>query len=182
MRRVLFLTGVVFSLNVVMGGAEPITAVDADDKERRFNQPGYVSVVIYGTSGLQDWTRQAGEALDVFQGMEDFRGFVVVDLRGYFSLFHGFIKSRMREDMDEEAERIEPFYRKNGNDGDPREGLSATPDFDGSVSRALGWEEKADARRVVIFDREGEEARRWDALEDLSELTRVVRQILEREP
>lgn len=159
--------------------AEIITAVDADDIERELNKPGWVSVILYSNEALQDWTREAGESLDPFQGMKDFRSIVVVDLRNSLALFaKGYTLRRMRRDLDAEAERVIPYYRKNGNPGDPREGMMAVADFHGEACEALGWEEKSKDKRVIIFNREGKVAKSWEAMEDFKELKAVVRALL----
>lgn len=163
-----------------LGAVETITAVDADEIKRELNKPGWVSVIIYSNEALQDWTREAGKALDPFQGMKDFRAMVVVDLRNSLALLaKGYTQRRMQRDLDAEAERVTPYYRKNGNPGDPREGMMAIADFHGETCEALGWEKKTRDQRIIVFNRKGEVARSWESIEDFKELQAAVRSQLQ---
>jgi hypothetical protein len=160
--------------------AEKITAVDADGIERVLNKPGWISVIIYSNESLQDWTREAGKALDEFQGMEDFRAMVVVDLRSSLALFaKGYTQRRMQRDLDKEAERVRPYYEKNGSTRNPRDGMMAIADFHGETCEALGWEDKARDKRIIIFTREGKKGKSWESIKDFKELKSGVRSLLQ---
>lgn len=162
-------------------GAEVIQAMHVDGKEFALNQAGRVTVVLYSCPAVQDRTRGAGKAVYEFQGRDDFRVAVVVDLRGSLAhLAKGYTARRMKADLDEEAKRVKPFYLKNGNTSDPRPNFAAFADFDGALSKRLGWEEQRNQMRVVIFDRSGNEAGRWEDLGagDYGELAEAVRRLL----
>ncbi len=144
-------------------GGEPITAVDADGRVWALNKPGRVLVVIGNDPGTSREARDCGKALDEFQGRSDFRAVVLVDLRGYpAGIAPGYTRRRMQKDLDAEALRVAPFYRKNGNPGDPRRDIGAIPDFDGAVCARLGWGPRQEGLRVVVFGWDGREAARWD--------------------
>lgn len=144
----------IWALGVTLAGAQ-VRVVDADEVERRLDEPGRVTAVIYTNSALQRWTREAGAALDEFQGRRDFRLVVVADLRGTMADWApGYTVRRMRRDLDAEARRVTPFYLKNGNRSDPRPDMSAVADFDGEASVRLGWEKPANLRRVLIFGKD----------------------------
>ena len=150
---------------------EAIGTEDADGRKQHLNAPGRISVVIASNQTLQERTRLAGSACDRFQGLPGFRAYVLVDLRG--SMAHwakGYTVRRMRKDLDAEAVRIAPWVRKNGSAEDPRTLVSAIPDFDGVVCRALGWEETGKNLRVVVFGRDGRVRKLWNNLEEYAEL------------
>jgi hypothetical protein len=161
--------------------AEVIQATHVDGKEFTLNQAGRVTVVLYSCPAVQDRTREAGKAVYEFQGRDDFRVAVVVDLRGSLApLAKGYTARRMKADLDEEAKRVKPFYLKNGNTSDPRPNFAAFADFDGALSKRLGWKEPQNQMRVVIFDRNGNEAGRWADLGagEYGELAETVRRLL----
>ncbi|MDR1146233.1 MAG: hypothetical protein LBK71_08875 [Verrucomicrobiales bacterium] len=166
------------SVSATVNAAE-IRAVDVDGRERVLNGSGRVHVVIYSNEEVQDATRAASRALDELQGVRAFRSVIVVDLRG--SLAHlapGYAQRRMMRDLDAEAERLTPFYRNNGNGGDPRADLSVVADFKGELAARLGWRESAATLRVLVFDQAGREAARWEDLRDYARLRKTVGQLL----
>ncbi|MDR1192258.1 MAG: hypothetical protein LBK60_11460 [Verrucomicrobiales bacterium] len=168
-----------FLLAATVSGAELIKAADVDGRERVLNEAGKVHVVIYSNEDVQDRTRAAGRALDEFQGLPEFRSVVVVDLRDSLAnLAKSYTQRRMVRDLDAEALRVTPFYRKNGNAGDPRREVSAVADFSGELSVRLGWREPAETLRVIVFDRHGREAARWEDLKDYRPLTLAVKKLL----
>ena len=159
--------------------AAELKITDVDGRERMLNGKGKVHVVIYSNEDVQDRTRAAGKSLDEFQGLPEFRSIVVVDLRGSLAnLAKGYTQRRMIRDLDAEARRVTPFYRKNGNQGDPRLDVSAVADFQGELAGKLGWKETAETLRVIVFDQNGGEAARWENLQDYAPLQKVVGKLL----
>jgi hypothetical protein len=164
---------------LVLNAAEPIKITDADGRERALNGPGKVHVIIYSNEDVQDATRAAGKSLDKFQGLPEFRTVVVADLRGSLAnLAPGYTQRRMIRDLDTEAQRITPFYRQNGNAGNPRPDISAVPDFKGDISARLGWKEPAGTLRVIVFDQRGKEVARWEDLRDYGPLQKLAGKLL----
>jgi hypothetical protein len=162
-----------------VSGAELIKVVDADGRERVLNGSGQIHVIIYSNEDVQERTRAAGRALDEFQGMREFRSVVVVDLRGSLAnLAKGYTQRRMTRDLDAEALRVTPFYRRNGNPGDPRRDVSAVADFTGGLSVRLGWKKTGETLRVLVFDQHGGEAARWEDLRDYEKLRLAVKKLL----
>lgn len=157
--------------------AAPFMSVkDADGVERSLNPAGQVTVIVSSNPSVQERTRQAGKAMDAFQGRTDFRSIVLVDLRGTMADWaKGYTLRRMVKDLDQEALRITPAYRKNGNMGNPRTDVSAVADFDGTVCLQLGWLKPKNQLRVIIFDRNGKKFREWEDLKNLSELSNSLK-------
>lgn len=169
-----------FAVGMLPAGAE-LRVKDADGVERRLDEPGRVTAVIYSNPEVQQWTRQAGAALDKFQGRADFRIVVVVDLRGTMADWApGYTVRRMQRDLNAEARRVAPFYARNGNSTDPRPDMSVVPDFKGVVCQALGWKQPAGRRRVVLFGKDGKEAWRSEDLTDLAAWRRAAAEALGR--
>jgi hypothetical protein len=156
--------------------ASPLIQVqDADGVTRSLNPPGQVTVLIYSNPSVQDRTRQTGKALDLFQGRKDFRSIVVVDLRGTMADWaQGYTLRRMVKDLDQEALRVTPAYRKNGNPSNPRSDLSAVADFKGDLCLQLGWEKPQNQLRIILFDQKGRKHREWEDLKDFHELKTQV--------
>jgi hypothetical protein len=156
-----------------------IKAKDADGVVRNLNPAGQVTVIVYSNPEVQDRTRQTGRALDPFQGREDFRSIVVVDLRGTMADWApGYTIRRMVKDLDQEALRVTPAYREKGNKTNPRPDLSAVADFKGETCLQLGWEKPVNQLRVLIFDKKGKKYREWGDLKNFNELAHAVQALL----
>jgi hypothetical protein len=159
--------------------SEPIRAIDADEKEVILNHPDRITVIIYSNQALQEKTRAAGKALYPYQGIPNFRVIVLVDLRDSFAHFvKGYTVRRMRKDLDEEAVRVRPFYQKNGNMEDPRDYLSAVPDFDGTICKKIEWNQPSKTLRVKVYGKDGTEILSWDNLRDPIILTEAIGELL----
>lgn len=156
-----------------------IEAQDVDGKKVKLNAKERIHVIIYSTQSLQAKTRAAGKSLYPLQGHPNLRVIVVIDLRSSLAqLAKGYTIKRARADLDEEAKRLEPFYRKNGNFSSPRPDLSAIADFDGALCRRLGWNEPSDTLQVIVYDNTGREIKRWKNLKDYDELYNRVKKLL----
>lgn len=178
-----FLLFLVLILGLSIGSqsrAEPsIKVIDADGISRTLNQIDQITVIIYSNPAVQSRTRLAGKALDSFQGKAAFRSVVVVDLRGSMANWAtGYTTRRMVKDLDQEALRITPFYRQNGNLNNPRNDVSAVADFKGNVCLALGWEKPANKLRIIIFNQKGKNIREWADLKEVSELTDYLKNLI----
>ena len=156
-----------------------IQAQDVDGKKVVLNAENRIDVIIYSTRVLQSKTRAAGKSLYPLQGQSELRVIVVIDLRNSFAQFaKDYTLKRAQKDLDEEAKRLRPYYRKNGNFSSPRPDLSAIADFDGALCRKLGWDKPSDTLQVIIYDRNGKEVNRWNDLKNYSELRREVKRLL----
>ena len=141
---------------------ETISALSADNGMVTLNEPHKISVIVSSNQETQQLTRTTGRILDEFQGLPDFREIVVVDLQtSVGSLLPSIVRMEMRDNLDDEAKRIRPFFRAHHNPHDPRLSTIAIPDFDGRVSQALGWRSPDALVRVVVFDRSAQPVFRW---------------------
>lgn len=157
----------------------PISAVDSDDKRVVFNKTGRISVVFVCTEQTQKEIREASNSLDSFRGLPNFRVIAVVDMRDSLgSMVEGIVKWRMQDDLDDEAERLAPFYQANGNTHDPRPDLSCVADYKGEVCKALGWPKVSNKLRIVVFGMDGQPLHRWDDLKNVKELRAFVAKAL----
>lgn len=153
----------------------PIVVTDAMDKKITLNPQGRVTVILLCTEESQTAARDAGRKVDAFRGLPPFRVIAVVDLRDSLgNMVEGIVKWRMQDELDDESERLTPFYRANGNKNDPRPDLTAVPDFKGTVCKALGWTKVSNTLRAVVFGPNGQPLQRWDSLTDYNELYAVV--------
>lgn len=178
---------IVWGFMILGSGTSPTSAAilvtDADGVERRLDEPGRVTVVIYSNPALQDWTRKAGASLDLFQGRSDFRSVVLVDLRKSMADWApGYTVRRMQKDLDKEADRIRASYQNNGNKNNPRSDVSAVADFKGQACRSVGWDEPANQKRVVVYGKDGKVAFRSEDASEFSTLQKVVAKALEGAP
>lgn len=159
--------------------APTIQAMDADSQRVTVNAPGRVTAVFLCTEESQKEIRDAAGKLDKFRGLSNFRVIAVVDLRDSLgSMVEGIVRWRMQEDLDEESERLTPFYRANGNNKEPRPDLCAIPDFNGAVCKSLGWPKVSNKLRCVVFGPDGQPLQRWDELKNYTELYDVVAKAL----
>ena len=130
---------------------------DCDGKVVELNPADRITVVLASSQPLADTTREFGRALYGWQGRKEFRVIVVVDLRKSLgTLFKGWTVGKMKADMDEEAERLIPWYRANKNLNNPRPDLCGIADFDGKVTESLGWGSDDTKMKVSIFGKNGD--------------------------
>jgi len=152
---------------------------DADGKSWTLNQPGRVTVVISSSDRTASRTRAAGRTLYPFQGREDFRAVVVICLQKSLARhLQGFTLDRIRSDLDAEAKRIAPYYKQKSNPANPREHIGAIADFDGTVAKALGWDDDHSHLRVLIFDKQGKIAAHFDPADELDAIRCKVAELL----
>lgn len=139
------------------GAKELAHPKDCDGKFVQLNLPDKITVVLASSQPLADTTREFGRALYGWQGREGFRVIVVVDLRKSLgTLFKGWTLGKMKADLDEEGERLVPWYRANKNPGNPRGDLCGIADFDGKATDSLGWGSDEKKMKVTIFGKNGD--------------------------
>ena len=139
------------------GARELVHPKDCDGKIVELNPTNRITVVLASSQPLADTTREFGRAIYGWQGRSDFRVIVVVDLRKSLgTLFKGWTTGKMKADLDEEAERLVPWYRANQNAKNPRPDLCGVADFDGKVTESLGWDSDDTKMKVTIFGKEGD--------------------------
>ncbi|MDE1169919.1 MAG: hypothetical protein PW734_01710 [Verrucomicrobium sp.] len=159
--------------------AAPVEGTDVDNRKTVLNASGRVGVVLSSSPATQKATREAGRVLDAYRGRPDFQLFIVVDLRGSIAgALPPIVRGEMRENLNGEAKRLAPFYAANGNAENPRGSLEAFSDFDGKLSRSLGWAETPEKLRCVVYGKDGQEAARWDDLRDYAALQAAVKKAL----
>ncbi|NBR45665.1 MAG: hypothetical protein EBT68_00805 [Verrucomicrobia bacterium] len=130
---------------------------NCDGKTTDLHPKGKITVVMASSQPLAEKTREFGRAMYPWQGLEDFRVIVVVDLRKSLgTLFKGWTVGKMKADLDEEAWTLQPWFRNRGNTNNPRPYLCAVPDFDGKTTEALGWGGNHEIMKVAIFGKDGE--------------------------
>ena len=130
--------------------------INCDGKTVSLNPVGNVTVLLASSQPLADQTREFGRSIYGWQGREAFRVIVVVDLRKSIgTLFKGWTTGKMKADLDEEAERLAPWYRANLNTKNPRSDLCGIADFTGKATQALGWGEDDTKMKVTIFGKDG---------------------------
>ena len=140
---------------------------DCDGKVVELNPLDRITVVLASSQPLADTTREFGRALYGWQGRKEFRVIVVVDLRKSLgTLFKGWTVGKMKADLDEEAERLIPWYRANHNPNDPRADLCGIADFDGYVTDSLEWGSDEKKMKVMIIGKKGDVI--WSAMDTTS--------------
>ena len=160
--------------------AAPLPQIkNCDGKMTVLNPAGQYTVVLASSQPLADTTREFGKALYPWQGLEDFRLIVVVDLRKSLGSFvRTWTTGRMKADLDEEAIALGPWFRARGNTNNPRKHLTAVPDFDGKATEALGWGSDDRVMKAKIFGKDGEMV--WTAkdVKSPAPLTAKVKELL----
>jgi hypothetical protein len=151
-------------------------AVDADNHQILLNRPGSITLIIGTNEDSQDAARKAGEAMYPLQGRPDFQLIVIVDLRDSIATWApAIVTARMRENLDEEAVELKPYFLKNGNKTNPRNSSHVVADFNGSICPQLGWTNGSDDLRGILFGADGREIERWDKIDDMNKLQIEVR-------
>jgi hypothetical protein len=165
---------------VASGRVRHFHAVDADNHNILINRPGMVTLVLCTSEDSQDAARDAGRAVYPFQGRADFCLIVVVDLRDSIaSWVPSIVTSRMRVSLDQEAVELKPWFLKNGNKGNPRPTSHVIPDFSGVICPQLGWSDKSDKLRAILYGADGREIKRLDDAEDMAVLQEEVRKAVQ---
>ena len=146
-----------FALTSSLVAGELSGFINCDGKTVSLNPAGNVTVLLASSQPLADQTREFGRSIYGWQGRDAFRVIVVVDLRKSLgTLFKGWTVGKMRADLDEEAERLIPWYRANKNLNNPRPDLCGIADFDGKVTESLGWGSDDTKMKVSIFGKNGD--------------------------
>ena len=146
-----------FALTSSLVAGELSGFINCDGKTVSLNPVGNVTVLLASSQPLADQTREFGRAVYGWQGRSEFRVIVVVDLRKSLgTLFKGWTVGKMRADLNEEAERLIPWYRANKNPNNPRPDLCGIADFDGKVTESLGWGSDDTKMKVSIFGKNGD--------------------------
>lgn len=169
----------VASVLLLAGGrgvrGQDFVVVDADDRRIVLNQKGVVTLVLVCSEDSEDLCRQVGRMMDPYHGTDRYRHRVVVDLRdSWGSMMESLVKSEMRDNMDEEAERLLPVYRAKKSSRHPRQDLSATPDLEGAIAKRLGFAEPKEELRAVLFGPDGKVIQRWDVVREPGVLVEAV--------
>ncbi len=160
--------------------AHRIRVLDADNHNILVNRPGMITVVVGTSEDSQDAAREAGKAMYPFQGRPDFALVVVVDLRDSIAGWvPSVVISRMKASLEGEAVELKPYFLKNGNKANPRSSCHVVPDFSGTVFPQLGWGNKSDDLRIVIFGVDGRELERIDKVDDMAKLQDDVKNAIQ---
>jgi hypothetical protein len=155
-------------------------ATDADNHNILINRPGVITLVLGTNQDSQDAARSAGEAVYPFRGRPDFDLVVVVDLRDSIAAWApSIVLSQMRASLDKEAIALKPWFLKNGNTSNPRNSAKVIADFTGTICPDLGWKEHSDDLRAILFGSDGRELKRWEKLEDMTQMQADVRAAIE---
>jgi len=171
-RWILFFLG-----SVSLYAADLYQPKSCDGKIVTLNPDGKITVVMASSQPLAETTREFGRAMYPWQGLEDFRVIVVVDLRKSLgTLFKGWTVGKMKADLNEEGETLQPWFRARGNKSNPREVLCAIPDFDGKTSESLGWGADERKMKVTLFGKDGKVI--WSST-DVDSSTEVTRRLVE---
>jgi hypothetical protein len=150
-----------------------------DGKIITLNPEGKIMVVMASSQPLADTTREFGRAMYPWQGLDDFRVIVVVDLRKSLgTLFKGWTVGKMKADLDEEGEILQPWFRARGSKANPREVLCAIPDFDGKASESLGWGTDDRKMKVTLFGKDQKVIWSSKDVASCSEVTRRLTELL----
>ncbi len=152
---------------------------NCDGRSFELNPKGKIMILLASSQPLADTTREFGSSLYGWQGRDGFRVAVVVDLRKSLgTLFKGWTLGTMKANLDEEGIEIQPWYRANGNLGNPRADLCAIADFDGKVTDALGWGSDENKMKVTIFGKDGEKIWGTSNAQSHSEMLKEVQKLL----
>ena len=153
--------------------------INCDGQPFQLNPKGKIMILLASSQPLADTTREFGSSLYGWQGRDGFRVTVVVDLRKSLgTLFKGWTLGTMKANLDEEGMQIQPWYRANGNSGNPRADLCAIADFDGKVTDALGWGNDENKMKVTIFGKDGEKIWGTCNAQSPSEMLKEVQKLL----
>ena len=152
---------------------------NCDGKIVTLNPEGKITVVMASSQPLAETTREFGRAMYPWQGLEDFRVIVVVDLRKSLgTLFKGWTVGKMKADLNEEGETLQPWFRARGNKSNPRDVICAIPDFDGKTSESLGWGMDDRKMKVPLFGKDGMVIWSSKDVTSSSEVTRRLKELL----
>ena len=163
----------------VLQGADLYQPKSCDGKLVTLNPEGKITVVMASSQPLAETTREFGRSMYPWQGLDDFRVIVVVDLRKSLgTLFKGWTVGKMKADLNEEGETLQPWFRARGNKSNPRDVICAIPDFDGKTSESLGWGMDDRKMKVTLFGKDGMVIWSSKDVTSSSEVTRRLKELL----
>jgi len=155
-------------------------AADADNHNILINKPGQITLLLGTNQDSQDAARAAGQAVYPFRGRADFDLVVVVDLRDSIASWApSIVLAEMRSNLDKEAIGLKPYFLQNGNKSNPRNSSHVIADFTGTICPDLGWPKHSDDLRGILFGGDGREIKRWEKIEDMTQLQAEVRAAIE---
>ncbi|MCS7063822.1 MAG: hypothetical protein NZM04_07255 [Methylacidiphilales bacterium] len=157
----------------------PIHAETVDAQKIHINSPGIITLVLKSNQPLADRTRSIARSLDDLRGLKEWRLIVVIDFRNSLAnLLPTIVRIQIRSNLDQEAQRLLPYYRSNGNPNSPRHDLHTIADFDGTIAEALGWNNKPNELAATLFNTKGYIHRRWSDLHNPQPLRRHLLRLL----
>jgi hypothetical protein len=155
-------------------------ATDADSRSVFINKPGQITLLLGTNQDSQDAARLAGETVYPFRGRPDFDLIVVVDLRDSIAAWApSVVLAEMRSNLDKEVADLKPYFLKNGNTSNPRNSMHVIADFTGTILPQLGWQDKSDDLRAILFGADSREIKRWDKVSDMNAMQADVRAAIE---
>jgi hypothetical protein len=168
-----------FLLSLTSLHAEVLKWTDAFNRDLIVNPDNQVTVILYSNQELDKTTRYMNAQLDAFKGKENFRCYVLLDMRKSLgNKVKPLVRSQVRDNLRSEAKRVRPFFKKNGNSNDPLNEITVFIDFDGAKCDPLGWEPNAEMK-AAVFNKKGELESNWTPLENSKDLYQVVQKLLQ---
>jgi len=168
---------VLLGRTVSAGAADPQVSISGQDVNGHavaLNGKGHFTVVMYTNPDLEDASREMTLALDPYRSRSDFTLVRVVDLRGNVPPeMRSIVRVQIRKEQVKECARLKKAGVVANSDQSP-----IIPDFSGSTLDALGWSSVYDQVHLVVYDPQGREVKRLEAVTDAKQMTKVVDSIL----
>jgi len=168
---------VLLGRTVSAGAADPQVSISGQDVNGHavaLNGKGHFTVVMYTNPDLEDASREMTLALDPYRSRSDFTLVRVVDLRGNVPPeMRSIVRVQIRKEQVKECARLKKAGVVANSDQSP-----IIPDFSGSTLDALGWSSVYDRVHLVVYDPQGREVKRLEAVTDAKQMTKVVDSIL----
>ncbi len=156
-----------------------VTAEDVDAQRQAIPRPGRLTIVMYTNADLETESKALSKTLDPYRGAKDFMFLQVVDLRGSIApIARRLVEKQIRKELDTEATRVKPFYVKNGSSANPRANLATMVDYGGSTLAALGWSDRVEKVRFIVYSSNGKVIRRIDDTGDVKAVAAQFRSLL----
>jgi hypothetical protein len=163
--------------DLTAGQAYRISFVDVDGNALSIAD-GHITTLVLITQAGSDKARTVGDHVpDFCLGNPSYRMITVVAFEKKHSKpTRMILSSLMRRRLDSEGHRLQDRYNKLKISRDARHDVSATADFDGTITTQLGSQLATGLFHVFVFGKNGELMKHWSDVPSAEELTAALKQ------
>ena len=176
-RALIFIAAIFFALSLSVlaqlkaGDNHHVNFTDVD-RNALSTADGHITTVVLTTQSGTDKARAVGDRTpDFCLGNSIYRMITVLAFeKNHSKLVRMMLSSLMRRRLDAEGRRLQERYDKLKIDRAARRDVFAVADFDGAVTRQLGFQPVVGLFEVFVFGKNGQLIKQWNNVPSAEEL------------